>query len=63
MILLGLLVGGAVVVAATVPGVKTTFAGLWKSPTSQIVRYKVTAQKLPVTVVERGNLEMPTTPT
>ncbi len=57
MLLAGVLVVAGVVVAGMFPGVQKVFAGFFKDTTSQVVRYKVTKGKLPVTVVERGNLE------
>lgn len=57
MLLAGLLVAGGVVVAGMFPGVQKVFAGLFKNQTSEIIRYRVTPSTLPVTVVERGNLE------
>ncbi len=48
---------GVAVVASTFQPVQKAFAGLFKGKSSQIVRYKVTRTKLPVTIVERGNLE------
>ena len=48
---------GLVALASTFQPVRKAFAGLFKSQSSQIVRYKVTRTKLPLTIVERGNLE------
>ncbi len=57
MILAVLLAGGAAVVASTFPGVQKVFAGMFKSPTSEVIRYKAVRGKLAVVVSERGNLE------
>ncbi len=40
-----------------VPGVNKTFAGLFKTTSSEVVRYRVQPLKLPITVNERGNLK------
>ena len=37
--------------------VQKLFAGFFKNPASQVIRYKVTRGKLAVTITERGNLE------
>src|SRR3954447_24284721 len=57
MLFAALVVVGGVVVAGMFPGVQKSFAGLFKPSGAQIFRHKVTKGILPVTVVERGNLE------
>ena len=57
MILAGLLVVGGVVVAGMFPNVQKTFAGLFKGTGEKVIVYRVEPRNLPVTVVERGNLE------
>jgi len=57
MIVVGLCVVGVAVFASTQTPVQKAVAGLFKNQASQLIKYKVSRGKLPVTIVERGNLE------